>query len=161
MAIVLVGVSTYGQTLTGSRGNHELSFGKYEVDRVVFFESFDLGGDVGTGGFFVYTSTAPFATSTGAGGEVKTMRYTESMAVQINVPTLGSASIDWQVEGRFGTDSQYALIGTGTISAANVTTGGVLVNITSNPEALRVGLKPNTPGTDEVDVYALLRRLKQ
>lgn len=146
------------QTLTTGRDTG-LSFGKFEVDRVEFFNNFNVGDDTGGQAFFVYTGDAtPFGTDTANGGEVKTLKYTEAIAITIGVPTLGSTSIDWIVEGRFGTDSQYASIASGNISSA--TTIDVLTNVTSNPEAIRIGLKANTPGTDVVDVYGLLRSLK-
>jgi hypothetical protein len=158
MAIVPLGSATvYAQTVTEGRDTG-LSFGKYEVDRVEFFNDFDVGGDVGSQTFFVYTDTTPFGTDTATGGEVKTLRYTESMAVTVGSAVKGSTTIDWIIEGRFGTSSQYASIASGTLSVA--TTVDVLTNITSNPEAIRVGLKSVTAGTDTVDVYGLFRRLK-
>ncbi len=159
LALVFVVASAYGQTISTGR-DLGLSFGNSEVDRVEFFDNFDLGGSIGAQTFFVYTETSPsFGTDTSTGGEIKALRYTEAIGIQINVTTLGSTSIDWQVEGRFGTATQYGLIGSGTISAAN--TVGEFINVTANPESIRVGLHPNTPGTDKVDVYGLFRRLKQ
>lgn len=160
MAFVLIGVSsTYSQTVTEGRDTG-LSFGKFEVDRVEFFDNFNAGGTLGVGSGFSYTDTTPHGTDTATGGEVKTMRYTENMAVAIIVPILGSTQIDYRVEGRFGTASQWVSIGTNTISTASAV--GELVNITSNPEAIRVGIRARgTAGVDEVDVYALLRRLKR
>lgn len=162
IAISLIVIAFYsfadGQTLTTGRDTG-LSFGKFEVDRVEFFNNFDLGGDTAGQAFFVYTDTASsFGTDTANGGEVNTLKYTESIAITVGATTKGSTTIDWIIEGRFGTASQYAEIASGTLSAA--TTIDVLTNITSNPEAIRVGLKAVTPGTDSVDVYGLFRRLK-
>jgi len=158
VALVLIGVSAYSQTLTTGRTTN-LNFGKYEVDRVEFFDDFDLGGSIGSQTFYVYNETAgTFGTDTVTGGEVKTIRYTEAMAVTIAVPTLGSSSVDWRIEGRFGTASQYALIASGTISAA--TTIDEVVPIAENPEAIRVGLRASSIGGDQVDVYGLFRRKK-
>lgn len=158
VALVLIGATVHGQTLTTGRDTG-LSFGKFEVDRVEFFDEFDLGGDTGNQAFFVYTDTGAFGTDTATGGEIKTLKYTESIAITVGARIKGSTTIDWIIEGRFGTDSQYASIASGTLSAA--TTVDVLTNITSNPEAIRVGLKAVTAGTDSVDVYGLFRRLKQ
>ena len=158
VALVLIGATVYGQTITGSRTT-DLAFGKFDTDRVEFFRVFDLGTNIGSQTFFVYNDTAgTFGTDTATGGEVPVHRYTESMAVSIGAPIKGSTTIDWQIEGRFGTATEYSLIASGTIDTA--TTINEVIPIAENPESIRVGLKSVTEGIDSVNVYGLFRRLK-
>lgn len=166
-AFVLIITSTVNaQTVTLGR-DLDLDIGSMKAHRVEFFSDFNLGNEVGTNspGFFVYNEVAnDFGTLTATGGEFKCLAEGSfSKVIGIDVILLGSSSIDYRVEGRFGTSSQYAEIASGNISSADATatdtlTIGTVVRVEHDLEAIRVGLKPlSSVGTDEVDVYGLFR----
>lgn len=149
-AVFLSGAVANAQTVTDLG-----DFSIFKTQRIKFYEDFDVGGAMGDQTFYIYNETASsYGTDTVTGGEVPALRATEALAVGIRIATLGSTSIDVRIEGRFGTSSQFTEIYTINYTAVN--TIDEVINIVERVEAIRVGLKANTAGTDKVDVYALL-----
>ncbi len=158
--IAIMTVNAEAQTVTKGR-DLGLDIGSMKAQRVEFFSDFDIGTQVGThsAAFFVYNEVAnDFGTLTATGGEVKCLAEGSfSKTIGIAVSTMKSSSIDWQVEGRFGTASQYAILDSGNIAAT--TTTDIAVRIEHDIEAIRVGLKPLTSvdSGGNIDVYGLFR----
>lgn len=76
-----------------------------------------------------------------------------AISVIVDVATLGSTSIDVNIQGGGGPFSTPFTPTTSPASPVNITaTGRTVIEVTSVVQSLRVGLKANTPGTDVVTV---------
>lgn len=78
------------------------------------------------------------------------VRNYEEKTVQVRIPTLGSTSIDFRIEGQVRGSSTWADVYSKNYSSA--TTVDELVMITEQLDYIRIGLKVNTDGTDSVTV---------
>lgn len=99
--------------------------------------------------------------ATGAtSGQYLVENYDEKV-VQVRIPTLGSTSIDFRIEGQVDGASTWANVYSKNYSAA--TTVDELIMITEQLKYIRIGLKVNTDGTDSVTVignFSANRRLR-
>lgn len=82
-------------------------------------------------------------------GQYYVRNYAEK-TIQVRIPTLGSTSIDFRIEGRVQGSSNWAEVYYKNFSSA--TTVDELIMVTEHLDYLRVGLKVNTDGTDSVSV---------
>lgn len=131
----------------------ELTFRGSITKDVTWFNSYDLGGSIGTQTFYIYNDQVGSST---ADGLVEARNYTRSRTVQISVPVLGSTSIDVRIEGRAGTDTAWGEIVTKNFAAA--TTIDHIVNGVEYTEEYRVGVRANgTAGTDQITITGILR----
>jgi hypothetical protein len=87
-------------------------------------------------------------------GWIDVADYPEPKLVQLDITTLGSASVTMTVEGRIEGGSASTLLTTAAVAA----TGSTSYVITEPVSSLRVGLKVTTDGTDVVRV--LVRGVK-
>jgi hypothetical protein len=132
----------------------ELKFRNSITKDIVWFDSYDLGGSVGTNTYVYNDATGTNSANTD--GLVEARNYTEQKSVQISVPTLGSTSIDARVESRAGTDTAWGEIVT--VNFASATTIDHIVNVVEYCEEIRVGVRSNgTAGTDSVTITGILR----
>ena len=82
-------------------------------------------------------------------GQYYVRNYAEK-TIQVRIPTLGSTSIDFRIEGRVQGSSNWADVYSKNYSSA--TTVDELIMITEHLDYIRIGLKVNTDGTDSVSV---------
>lgn len=88
--------------------------------------------------------------SAAASGEVSLIGHFGPKTLIISVPTLGSTSIDFRLEGKVGTTmTTWANIFTKNI--ADMTTIDVMIPISEYITAYRLGVKVNTNGTDVIN----------
>lgn len=89
--------------------------------------------------------------SAAASGEVVLTGNTGPKTLVISVPTLGSTSIDFRLEGKIGTTmTTWAEIHTENVASA--TTIDILIPIGEYITSYRVGVKVNTNGTDTISL---------
>ncbi len=118
---------------------------------VTWFETYDLGGSVGTD-TYVYN---PLGETTDSDGLVEATLYSLAKSIQIRIATLGSTDIDVRIEGRAGADANWAEIVTKNFTA--VTTIDYIVSAIEFIDEIRVGARANgTAGTDDITVTGIL-----
>ncbi len=142
MAIAVIGETTVdtdsGVTVNWGRG---FDFGTYLVGQVDIFEDYDPGSDT-----MVYNSAGGSAE---ASGSMNTERFVEKRAFQIQVSTLGSDGMDVKIEGKVGTDTNWAPMWEKSYAA----TGSDIVDVGTETDNIRVGLQ--STGTDSVDLISV------
>lgn len=82
-------------------------------------------------------------------GEVDVKEYVGSKIISISVPTLGSTSIDFRIEGKLKNMPVWFEIYVENVSVA--TTTAIIIPISEDMTSYRVGVKVNTNGTDVID----------
>jgi len=88
--------------------------------------------------------------SAAASGEVGLVGHIGVKSVVISVPQLGSASLDFRLEGKVGTTmSTWSNIFTKNVAAT--TTIDIIIPISEYITAYRLGVKVNTNGTDIIN----------
>jgi len=88
--------------------------------------------------------------SAATSGEVETEDHIGTKTVSVSVPTLGSTSIDFRIEGKVANSPVWAEIYVLNVAAA--TTEAVIIPVNEYVKAYRIGVKVNTNGTDVIDV---------
>lgn len=114
----------------------EDSYGK----QVVFYSAFDTNSLT-----YIYNEAGE---SNDDSGEVDLQHIHSSNILQIYIPTLGSASVEVQIEGRGNGFANWSLIYNEVYTSAMSI--GDFVNISESVDKIRVGLKVVTPGVDIV-----------
>jgi len=127
------GVNVYDYTLPDEYGR-----------RMEIFTDFDPSSTS-----FIYNEAG--GTST-ASGSVIVEGLADVKTVQIAVPTLGSASLTVQIEGRNRKAGTWGLIFSKVYTAAETIDRNV--NVLESVDSIRAGLKIATDGTDTVSVFA-------
>ncbi len=150
MAIAAMGETTVdtnsGVTVNWGRG---YDFGTNLVGYAEIYDSYDPGTST-----MVYNDAGGSAE---ASGSMNTERFTEKRKFQIQITTLGSTGIDINIEGKVGTDTNWAMMWTRSYSA----TGGDIVDVGTETDNIRVGSQATgTDGTDAISVHAKFRGKK-
>ncbi len=118
---------------------------------VTWFSTYDVGGDAGT----TYKYNEEEGT-TDADGLVGCRRYDLRKTVMIDLITLGSTSVDVRVEGRPFGSGEWGEIVTINFTGATGANNAHIVNVVEFVEAIRVGVKANTAGTDSITITGIL-----
>ena len=82
-------------------------------------------------------------------GEVDAEEHVGSKTISISVPTLGSTSIDFRIEGKLRNMPVWSEIFVQNVSVA--TTTAIIIPISEDMTSYRVGVKVNTNGVDVID----------
>lgn len=88
--------------------------------------------------------------SAATSGEVGLVGHTGHKTVVISVPTLGSTSIDFRLEGKVGT-TMTTWAGIYTLNVDTATTEDIIIPISEYITSYRLGVKVNTNGTDVIN----------
>ena len=86
-----------------------------------------------------------------ASGEVDLEEHVGLKTLVVSVPTLGSTSIDFRIEGKVGTMATWSNVYTFNVSAAHGAGEDIIVPIMEYLTAFRIGVKVNTNGTDVIN----------
>ena len=87
-------------------------------------------------------------------GEIDIKDFVGSKSLSIYVPTLGSSSIDFQIEGKVAKESIWSAIYVQTVSVAM--TNAIIISINEYIQVYRVGVKVNTNGTDIINCHTVI-----
>lgn len=87
--------------------------------------------------------------STATSGEVILTGNTGPKTLVISVPTLGSTSLDFRLEGKVGT-SMTTWANIYTINVSSPTTTDIIIPISEYITSYRLGVKVNTNGADNI-----------
>ncbi len=87
-------------------------------------------------------------------GQVNTQDFVGLKCLSIYVPTLGSTSIDFRIEGKVGDEAIWSDIYVHTVLVAM--TEAMIIPIGEYVKLYRVGVKVNTDGTDIINCHTVI-----
>lgn len=98
---------------------------------------------------YIYNETGGFSATS---GEVSLRGLLGSKTLVISVPTLGSTSLDFRLEGKVGTAmTTWSNIFTKNVASATTSNTDIIIPISEYITSYRLGVKTNTNGTDVIN----------